>query len=154
MTLTLSIIKETVAREFRVRVVDLESHRRQRAFARPRQVAMWFAESRTVRTLPEIGRAFGGRDHTTVMHAVARIRELIDRDPDLREHIDAINARLDRLEVDLTDPARFQDELEKEIDVYLGRLRRHLLTAGLDQPQRLLRRIRTVVRNMTREMPS
>ena len=62
----------------------MSSARRARAVARPRQVAMYLAKQLTSRSLPEIGRKFGNRDHTTVMHAVQRVGELMARDAELR----------------------------------------------------------------------
>ncbi len=73
---TVENIQKTVAEYYKVRVADLLSKRRSRSIARPRQVAMALAKELTNHSLPEIGDAFGGRDHTTVMHACKRIREL------------------------------------------------------------------------------
>ncbi len=73
---TIENIQKTVADYYKVRVADLLSKRRSRSIARPRQVAMALAKELTTHSLPEIGDAFGGRDHTTVMHACGRIREL------------------------------------------------------------------------------
>jgi len=73
---TIENIQKTVADYFKVRVADLLSKRRSRSVARPRQVAMALAKELTSHSLPEIGDAFGGRDHTTVMHACKRIKEL------------------------------------------------------------------------------
>jgi chromosomal replication initiator protein len=65
-----------VAEYYKIRVADLLSKRRSRSIARPRQVAMALAKELTNHSLPEIGDAFGGRDHTTVMHACKRIKDL------------------------------------------------------------------------------
>jgi chromosomal replication initiator protein len=73
---TIENIQKTVADYFKVRMADLLSKRRSRSVARPRQVAMALAKELTSHSLPEIGDAFGGRDHTTVMHACRRIKEL------------------------------------------------------------------------------
>jgi len=73
---TLENIQKTVAEYFKIRVADLLSKRRSRSIARPRQIAMALAKELTRHSLPEIGDAFGGRDHTTVLHACKRIREL------------------------------------------------------------------------------
>jgi chromosomal replication initiator protein len=75
---TIENIQKTVADYFKVRVSDLLSERRNRSIARPRQVAMALAKELTSHSLPEIGDAFGGRDHTTVIHACRRIKELRD----------------------------------------------------------------------------
>ncbi len=74
--LTIDDIQRKVAEHYRLKMTDLLSARRAREVARPRQVAMYLAKKLTARSLPEIGRRFGGRDHTTVMHAVKRIEEL------------------------------------------------------------------------------
>jgi chromosomal replication initiator protein len=82
---TVENIQKTVADYFKVRVADLLSKRRSRSVARPRQVAMALAKELTSHSLPEIGDAFGGRDHTTVLHACKRIRELRDSDQRMQE---------------------------------------------------------------------
>ena len=74
--ITLESIQKTVADYFKIKVADMYSQRRTRAIARPRQVAMWLARELTPHSLPEIGDAFGGRDHTTVMHACRTIADL------------------------------------------------------------------------------
>ena len=73
---TIENIQKTVAEYYKIRVAELLSKRRSRSVARPRQVAMALARELTTHSLPEIGDAFGGRDHTTVLHACDRIREL------------------------------------------------------------------------------
>jgi chromosomal replication initiator protein len=75
---TVENIQKTVAEYYKIRVADLLSKRRSRSIARPRQVAMALAKELTNHSLPEIGDAFGGRDHTTVLHACKRIKELRD----------------------------------------------------------------------------
>mgnify|MGYP003312462353 CR=1 FL=1 len=74
--ITIEEIQKKVAEHFNIRITDMHSPRRSRSVARPRQIAMYLAKSITSRSLPEIGRKFGGRDHTTVMHAVKKIEEL------------------------------------------------------------------------------
>ena len=69
--------------------------RRARAVARPRQVAMYLAKQLTSRSLPEIGRKFGGRDHTTVMHAVRKIEELKTTDSSFAEDVDLLRRMLE-----------------------------------------------------------
>jgi len=86
---TIDNIQKTVAEYFKIRVADLLSKRRNRSVARPRQVAMALARELTNHSLPEIGDAFGGRDHTTVLHACARIREL--RETETRTGEDYLN---------------------------------------------------------------
>jgi chromosomal replication initiator protein len=83
--ITVENIQKTVADYYKVRVADLLSKRRSRSVARPRQVAMALAKELTTHSLPEIGDAFGGRDHTTVMHACKRIRELRDLEQRMQE---------------------------------------------------------------------
>jgi len=83
--ITVENIQKTVADYYKVRVGDLLSKRRSRSVARPRQVAMALAKELTTHSLPEIGDGFGGRDHTTVMHACKRIRELRDSEQRLQE---------------------------------------------------------------------
>ena len=82
---TIENIQKTVADYYKVRVADLLSKRRSRSVARPRQVAMALAKELTSQSLPEIGDAFGGRDHTTVLHACKRIKELRDIDVRMSE---------------------------------------------------------------------
>ena len=82
---TIENIQKTVAEYFKVRVSDLLSERRNRSIARPRQVAMALAKELTSHSLPEIGDAFGGRDHTTVIHACRKIRELRDSEQRIGE---------------------------------------------------------------------
>jgi chromosomal replication initiator protein len=82
---TIENIQKTVADYYKLRMSDLVSERRSRSIARPRQVAMALAKELTSHSLPEIGAAFGGRDHTTVIHACKRVRELRDSDPRMRE---------------------------------------------------------------------
>ena len=82
---TIENIQKTVADYFKVRMSDLLSERRSRSVARPRQIAMALAKELTAHSLPEIGGAFGGRDHTTVMHACKRVKELQEGEPRVRE---------------------------------------------------------------------
>jgi chromosomal replication initiator protein len=82
---TIDNIQKTVADYFKVRMADLLSKRRSRSVARPRQVAMALAKELTNHSLPEIGDAFGGRDHTTVLHACKRIKELRDTEQRMKE---------------------------------------------------------------------
>jgi chromosomal replication initiator protein len=73
---TVENIQKTVAEYFKIRVADLLSKRRSRSIARPRQIAMALAKELTTHSLPEIGDAFGGRDHTTVLHGCRRVKAL------------------------------------------------------------------------------
>ncbi|WP_092434814.1 chromosomal replication initiator protein DnaA [Geopseudomonas sagittaria] len=78
-------IQRTVAEYYKIKIADLLSKRRSRSVARPRQVAMALSKELTNHSLPEIGDAFGGRDHTTVLHACRKIAELREQDADIRE---------------------------------------------------------------------
>ena len=92
---TIDDIQKRVAEHFNIRLADMHSARRARAVARPRQVAMYLAKQLTARSLPEIGRKFGGRDHTTVMHAVRRIDELMQNDSALSEDVELLRRMLE-----------------------------------------------------------
>lgn len=85
--ISLELIQKTVADYYRIKVADMFSQRRNRAIARPRQMAMWLARELTDRSLPEIGDAFGGRDHTTVLHACRTIGELRFKDTVLNNDV-------------------------------------------------------------------
>lgn len=87
-------IQKVVAEYYNVRLGDLLSKRRTRSIARPRQVAMTLARELTNRSLPEIGDAFGGRDHTTVIHACRRVEELIESSQGIREDYSILQRRL------------------------------------------------------------
>ncbi len=93
--ITIDEIQRKVADYYKVRLADLLSARRSRDIARPRQVAMYLAKRLTPRSLPEIGRKFGGRDHTTVMHAIKRIDELRAGDSDLEQDVATLARQLD-----------------------------------------------------------
>lgn len=82
---TIDNIQKTVAEYFKIRVADLLSKRRSRSITRPRQIAMSLAKELTNHSLPEIGDAFGGRDHTTVLHACRKVKELRGSDARIRE---------------------------------------------------------------------
>ncbi|KUJ83097.1 chromosomal replication initiator protein DnaA [Microbulbifer flavimaris] len=87
-------IQRVVAEYYKIKVADLLSKRRSRSVARPRQVAMSLAKELTNHSLPEIGDAFGGRDHTTVLHACRKIRELQETDADIREDVKLLTRSL------------------------------------------------------------
>lgn len=91
---TVAVIQATVAAHYGLTRVELISDRRARAVSRPRQVGMWLAKRLTARSLPDIGRRFGGRDHTTVIHAVRRIDALRAEDPALERDCSTLLARL------------------------------------------------------------
>ena len=92
--ITIDEIQKKVAEHFSIRQADMHSSRRARAVARPRQVAMYLAKQLTSRSLPEIGRKFGGRDHTTVIHAVRKIEELSAYDAAFREDVELLRRLL------------------------------------------------------------
>jgi len=91
---TIIEIQTAVVERFSLCMVEMISHRRSRSVARPRQIAMYLARRLTPRSLPEIGRHFGGRDHTTVMHACRRIEMLSSLDRELGDIIGELAARL------------------------------------------------------------
>ncbi len=91
---TIDEIQRRVAEHFNIRLSEMASERRARAVARPRQIAMYLAKQLTTRSLPEIGRKFGGRDHTTVMHAVRKIEELTLGDRALAEDVELLRRML------------------------------------------------------------
>ena len=92
---TIEEIQKRVAEHFNIRFTDMHSARRSRAVARPRQVAMYLAKHLTSRSLPEIGRKFGGRDHTTVMYAVQKVEELRQSDPGFDEDVELLRRMLE-----------------------------------------------------------
>jgi chromosomal replication initiator protein len=88
--ITIDEIQKKVVEHYNIKLSDMHSPRRSRSIARPRQVAMYLAKSITTRSLPEIGRKFGGRDHTTVIHAIKTIEEIMVNDPSLAEDIELL----------------------------------------------------------------
>jgi len=92
---TIEEIQKRVAEHYNIRLTDMSSARRARNVARPRQVAMYLAKQLTSRSLPEIGKKFGNRDHTTVMHAVSRIAELMQGDAGFAEDVELLRRMLE-----------------------------------------------------------
>jgi chromosomal replication initiator protein len=92
--ITVDDIQKAVAEYYGMKQADLLSDRRNRAIARPRQTAMWLCKQLTTRSLPDIGRRFGGRDHTTVLHAVRKIEELKGVDAPIAADIEALLRKL------------------------------------------------------------
>lgn len=88
-------IQKKVAEHFNIRLSDMQSSRRVRTIARPRQIAMYLSKQLTSNSLPEIGRKFGGRDHTTVMHAVKTVEKLLDQEADIREDVTLLKRMLE-----------------------------------------------------------
>lgn len=93
--ITIEDIKKKVAEHHAIRLADMNSARRARNIARPRQIAMYLSKQLTPHSLPEIGRNFGGKDHTTVMHAVRKVKELCEQDSDFRENLDVLTRMLE-----------------------------------------------------------
>ncbi len=91
---TVDEIQKAASEHFGLKQADLISEHRARAVARPRQAAMWLAKQLTTRSLPDIGRRFGGRDHTTVLHAVRRIEALRATDPQLARDLEVLLRKL------------------------------------------------------------
>lgn len=91
---TIDEIQRRVAEHYNVRLSDMIGPKRLRTIARPRQVAMYLAKQLTTRSLPEIGRRFGGRDHTTIMHGVRKIEELMSTDSQLADDIQLLRRTL------------------------------------------------------------
>ena len=83
-------IQKVVATHYNVSKHDLLSARRTRTIVRPRQIAMYLAKTMTPRSFPEIGKRFGGRDHTTVLHAVRKVEELAAADENLKQEIELL----------------------------------------------------------------
>jgi len=92
--LTIEEIQRKVAEHYNIRLADMIGPKRVRTIARPRQVAMYLAKQLTLRSLPEIGRRFGGRDHTTIMHGVRRIGELMATDSQLSDDLQLLRRLL------------------------------------------------------------
>ncbi|MDG1116215.1 MAG: chromosomal replication initiator protein DnaA [Flavimaricola sp.] len=93
--ITIEEIQRKVSDHYNIRFSDLIGPKRLRVYARPRQVAMFLAKQHTSRSLPEIGRKFGGRDHTTVMHGVRRIEELINTDSQIADDVELLRRSLE-----------------------------------------------------------
>ncbi|MGC8532163.1 MAG: chromosomal replication initiator protein DnaA [Acidiphilium sp.] len=91
---TIEEIQKQVADHFNIRVAEMASARRARTIVRPRQIAMFLAKQLTTRSLPEIGRKFGNRDHTTVMHAVKQVTALCEKDANMAEDVELLRRSL------------------------------------------------------------
>jgi chromosomal replication initiator protein len=92
--LTIEEIQRKVAEHYNIRLSDMIGPKRVRTIARPRQIAMYLAKQLTPRSLPEIGRRFGGRDHTTIMHGVRKIEELMATDSQLNDDLQMLRRQL------------------------------------------------------------
>ncbi|MGI9389183.1 MAG: chromosomal replication initiator protein DnaA [Boseongicola sp.] len=93
--ITVEEIQRKVSDHFNIRLSDLIGPKRVRTFARPRQIAMYLSKRLTSRSLPEIGRRFGGRDHTTVMHGVRKIEELKQKDSQIADDLELLRRSLE-----------------------------------------------------------
>ncbi len=93
--ITVEEIQRKVSDHYNIRLSDLIGPKRVRTFARPRQVAMYLSKQMTTRSLPEIGRRFGGRDHTTVMHGVRKIEELMQQDSQIADDLEMLRRSLE-----------------------------------------------------------
>jgi len=94
-SVTVEEIQRRVAEHYNIKLADMSSPRRARQVSRPRQIAMYLAKQLTTKSLPDIGRSFGGRDHTTVMHAVKKVEELASGDISFAEDIDLLKRMLE-----------------------------------------------------------
>ena len=94
--ITVEEIQRRVSEHYNIRLSDMIGPKRQRGYARPRQIAMYLAKQLTTRSLPEIGRRFGGRDHTTVMHGVKRVEKLSAEDVQIAEDIELLRRALEQ----------------------------------------------------------
>ena len=92
--LNVDLIKDVVSKHFDIKKEDFNSKKRTRSIAFPRQVAMYLARELTDLSLPKIGEAFGGRDHTTVIHAHSKILSLLEKVPNLKEKLEIVNNEL------------------------------------------------------------
>ncbi|QMU57936.1 MAG: chromosomal replication initiator protein DnaA [Boseongicola sp.] len=93
--ITVEEIQRKVSDHFNIRLSDMIGPKRVRTFARPRQIAMYLSKQLTSRSLPEIGRRFGGRDHTTVMHGVRKIEELKQKDSQIADDLELLRRSLE-----------------------------------------------------------
>ena len=91
---TVDKIQNIVSNYFNIALSEMLSQRRSRPLARPRQIAMYLAKKMTTRSLPEIGRRFANRDHTTVIHAVKTISRLSEQDDEMKKNINQIKSLL------------------------------------------------------------
>ena len=92
---TIDQIQKKVAEHFNIKISDMHSARRSRTVTRPRQIAMYLSKNLTTRSLPEIGRKFGGRDHTTVIHAIKKVEELKKNDSNFTEDVEILTRSLE-----------------------------------------------------------
>jgi chromosomal replication initiator protein len=93
--ITVEEIQRKVSDHYNIRLSDMIGTKRVRSYARPRQIAMYLSKQLTTRSLPEIGRRFGGRDHTTVIHGVRRIQDLKEKDSQIADDLELLRRALE-----------------------------------------------------------
>ena len=93
-SVNVELIQNLVASHFNLNIQELLSPRRSRSLARPRQIAMYLSKQHTSNSLPDIGRKFSNRDHTTVIHAVKKIEELIKKDNEIKQSVFELKKKL------------------------------------------------------------
>lgn len=123
---TIANIQEAVVQHYHLTKRDMIANRRARRVVMPRQIAMYLAKQLTLRSLPEIGKLFGGRDHTTVLHAVRKIEKAVSENASFAAEIETLQKRIDEItsgkrviDVD-TIPADEMDELAARIAAKLA----------------------------------
>ena len=94
--ITVENIQKTVAAYYKIRLTDMKSAKRSRVISHPRQIAMYLCKNLTGHSYPAIGHQFGGRDHTTVLHAVRKVDERRESDPVLAEELESLTAMLQK----------------------------------------------------------
>jgi chromosomal replication initiator protein len=92
--ITIEDIQKTVVSYYNISMNDFMSSRRSRSVARPRQIAMYLSKKMTTKSLPDIGRRFSGRDHTTVIHAIKKVEELMIQDKNFENEVKDLNQKL------------------------------------------------------------
>ena len=93
-SISVESIQNIVASYFNLNIQEMLSPRRSRSLARPRQIAMYLAKQYTTNSLPDIGRKFSNRDHTTVIHAVKKIDELLKKDDEIKQSVSEIKKKI------------------------------------------------------------
>ena len=93
-TIDVETIQKIVANHFNLNLQEMLSARRSRSLARPRHIAMYLSKHQTTNSLPDIGRKFSNRDHTTVIHAVKKIETLIIKDNEIKQNVDEIKKKI------------------------------------------------------------
>ena len=133
-------IKRRVAAHYGLPLIEMESARRARPIARPRQVAMYLSCRLTARSLPEIGRAFGGRDHTTVMHARRTIENLMAWDAEFQAEVEGLGASVPATGLDAATPAGDLDDIAHRARLAAVERAKTTATETVSGPTDVLRR--------------